>query len=123
MLGHKLAQTWNGRFDVWTTHRNNLENYEHLSIFDSYRILTNVSAENFDSIVKAFGEARPDVAVNCIGVIKQLKTAKNPVLTLSVNSVFPHRLTDLCKVSGARLITLSTDCVFSGKRGIILRQI
>jgi len=57
------------------------------------------------------------VVVNAIGMVKQRATAHDPVLSITVNSLFPHRLAELCRGSGARLIHFSTDCVFSGRRG------
>lgn len=117
MLGHQLVQSWRGRFDVWATLRGSFEQFERFGIFDKEKTLTNVSAENFDSVVNVFSSVRPDVVVNCIGVIKQLKTAKDPIPTLTINSIFPHRVANLCRASGARFITLSTDCVFSGAKG------
>ena len=117
MLGHQLVKSWSERFDVWTTLRGDFSSVERFGIFDQKKTIENVSAENFDSIVKAFSIARPQIVVNCIGVIKQLKTSKDPIPTLTINSIFPHRAANLCRASGARFITLSTDCVFSGMRG------
>lgn len=82
------------------------------------RIQTGVDAEDFDSIVRAFGDVRPDVVLNAVGLIKQLKSAQDPLAALPVNSLFPHRLARLCAVAGARLVHVSTDCVFSGSKGL-----
>lgn len=117
MLGHKLVQVLSERFETWATLRNSFAGVERFGIFDREKTIEQTSAENFDSIVNAVAVARPDAVVNCIGVIKQLKTAKDPIVTLSVNSIFPHRVANLCRAIGARFITLSTDCVFSGKNG------
>lgn len=117
MLGHKLAQMWRERFEVFVTLRSDFERFARFGIFDSSKTLTGVSAEDFDSVINAFGSVQPDVVVNCIGVIKQLETAKDPVPTLTVNAIFPHLLAKLCQTTAARLISLSTDCVFSGKKG------
>lgn len=80
-------------------------------------VIANVDIENFDSIVAAFAMAKPDIVINAIGVIKQLDTAKNPLVSLPVNSMLPHRLSQLCAVSGSRLVHISTDCVFTGQKG------
>ncbi len=117
MLGHKLVQSWSSRFDVWTTLRSGFSGYERFGIYDENKTLTNVRIDDFDSVVDAFAHSTPNVVVNCIGVIKQLKTAKDPIPTLTTNAVFPHRLANLCRATGVRLITLSTDCVFSGRKG------
>ncbi len=46
-----------------------------------------------------------------------MPTAKNAVKTLELNAVFPHRLAELAEQCGARLINISTDCVFDGVNG------
>lgn len=117
MLGHKLFQKWRERFDVWATLRGNYSSVERFDFFDREKTITAVSADDFDSIIQAFAVVKPKVVVNCIGVIKQLKAAKDPTVTLAVNSIFPHRVAELCRIARARFITVSTDCVFSGERG------
>lgn len=82
------------------------------------RIHPCVDADNFDSILRVLGEVRPDVVINCIGVIKQLSSAKDPLVTIPINTLFPHRLALACKAAGCRLIHISTDCVFSGTKGM-----
>lgn len=59
---------------------------------------------------------QPDVVVNCVGITKA--KCSDPVEAIEVNSVFPHRLAKLTKQLGVRLIHISTDCVFSGDRGL-----
>ncbi len=81
------------------------------------RIHGKVDAEDFDSVRRALDEAAPDAVVNAIGVIKQLPEAQDPIVAISVNALFPHRLALACKAAGARLLHVSTDCVFSGERG------
>lgn len=81
------------------------------------KIQGGVEAENFDSILRVLAEVRPDVVINCIGIIKQLPVAKDPLISISINSLFPHRLALACKAVGARMIHVSTDCVFDGAKG------
>jgi len=117
MLGHKLWQTFRGRFDTYATFRGSPAAYERYGIFDAARSIGGVSAQDFDSVVRAFSVARPAAVVNCVGVVKQDAAAKDPVTGITVNALFPHRLAALCRAAGARLIHLSTDCVFSGRQG------
>jgi len=117
MLGHKLVQTLQSRFEIWTTIRSAADAYERAAICDRARVLTGVDAHRFDTLVSAFEAARPAAVVNCIGIIKQLKAAKDPIESLTINALFPHRLAGLCRAAGARLIHISTDCVFAGTRG------
>lgn len=70
-----------------------------------------------DGLVRAFGEAKPDVVINCVGLIKQLAHVNDPLEALPINALLPHRIARLCEVAGARMIHVSTDCVFAGDKG------
>jgi dTDP-4-dehydrorhamnose reductase len=83
----------------------------------STRVLTGIDLNNPDHLVRLFGEAKPDVVVNCAGVTKHLWEGNDPVSALSMNALLPHRLAALCSMSSARLIHVSTDCVFAGRTG------
>lgn len=76
-----------------------------------------VNVENQDELVRLFARVRPDVVVNCVGVVKQLAQAGDPLSAIPINALLPHRLAALCELAGARLVHVSTDCVFSGTRG------
>ncbi len=121
MLGHKLVQRWQGRFDVWTAIRGRYSDYEKYGIFDKDHTIEAVEAQNFASVKAAIAASTPDVVVNAIGIIKQLPSAKNTITTLEINSIFPHKLAELAAGSNGdknfRLITISTDCVFNGRGG------
>jgi dTDP-4-dehydrorhamnose reductase len=117
MLGHKLVQRWQGRFDVWTAIRGRYSDYEKYSIFDRSKLIEEVEADRFASVTAAIEASQPDVVVNAIGIIKQLPSAKNTVTTLEINSIFPHKLAELAGEKSFRLISISTDCVFNGRKG------
>ena len=117
MLGHKLLQCWEKKFDVRSTVRSDYTRYRQYEFFDVNRIVENVEVENLQIIEKTINEIRPNVIVNAVGIIKQLPSAKNVVKTLQINSIFPHQLAELGEKYSARLITISTDCVFSGTKG------
>ena len=117
MLGHKLWQTLAPRFDTRVTLRQSPAGYARLGLFDPSRALGHVSAQDFDGVVRAMAWARPDVVVNCIGIVKQDAAAKDPYQSINVNALFPHRLAQACGAARARLIHVSTDCVFTGRRG------
>lgn len=117
MLGHKLVQQWRGRFEVWAAIRGRFADYEKYEIFDKARTVEGIDAMDFATIEVAIKKVKPDVVVNAIGIIKQLPSAKNTVLTLTVNSILPHKLAELAETEGFRLIGISTDCIFNGKKG------
>ena len=73
--------------------------------------------ENNQSVRALLQKTKPDVVINCIGLIKQLNEANQVLQVIPLNSLLPHRLALLCKEAGSRLILVSTDCVFSGKKG------
>ena len=81
-------------------------------------LIVGVDVESFDSLARLFAQVRPDVVVNCIGVVKQLAQADDPLTAIPINALLPHRLANLCAVAGARLVHMSTDCVFSGAKGM-----
>ena len=117
MLGHKLWQSLSRRFETCVTLRGSFASYARFGIFVPERSLENVSAECLDSVVRAVDQVGPAVVVNCIGIVKQAEAAADPVASIEVNSLFPHRLARLCGARGIRLIHVSTDCVYSGRAG------
>ena len=85
-------------------------------------LLAGVDVEQVDSLVAAFEKVRPDVVINCIGLVKQLAAANDPLVTLPINAMLPHRLARLAALVDARLIHVSTDCVFTGNKGDYLES-
>lgn len=120
MLGSAVVQVMSdGGLDAWGTLRAERDK----AFFGAEvrgKLLSGIDVLDTDKIVGIFNKIKPDVVVNCVGVIKQLAGAKDPRLVLPLNSIFPHRLADLCGLSGARLVHISTDCVFSGSKGMYL---
>ena len=85
-------------------------------------LMTGVDVENIDSLMSAMTLVRADVVINCVGLVKQLSQAEDPLAAIPVNSLLPHRLARLCAVAGARFIHMSTDCVFSGSKGMYVES-
>jgi dTDP-4-dehydrorhamnose reductase len=79
------------------------------------RLVGEFNIHDRDRIIQLLGSEKPDLVLNCIGVIKQLALAKDPLASIEINALFPHRLAQYCSLSNARLIQISTDCVFNGK--------
>jgi dTDP-4-dehydrorhamnose reductase len=117
MLGHKLVQVLRRDHEVFGTLRSESAQSLPANIFDGTDLRTGVSVEDVDSVRRTLAEVKPDVVVNSIGIIKQIPDSKDVINTLSVNSIFPHRLAEFNEEFNFRLITISTDCVFSGARG------
>ena len=81
-------------------------------------VIAGVDVENIDSLTHLFAVVHPAVVINCVGLVKQLEEADDPLAAIPINALLPHRLARLCEVAGARLIHMGTDCIFSGVKGM-----
>lgn len=118
MAGHKVFQVFRQRFDTWATAHLLHRPSSSCDLFEPDRLLCGVDAFRMDLLVRTMARVKPDAVVNCIGIIKHLDAAKDPITSLEINSLFPHRLANLCRACSARLIHMSTDCVFAGSKGM-----
>lgn len=118
MLGHAVYKSFfeNELFDVWGTLRSEGSLF-HFSESMRQQLIPNVNILNQDDLISVFAKVQPTIVINCIGLIKQLARANDPLEVLPINSLFPHRLAKICALSKSRLIHISTDCVFSGRKG------
>ena len=57
-----------------------------------------------------------DTVINCIGILNKA-AEDNKALATYLNSYFPHFLAEITRDTNIQVIHMSTDCVFSGKRG------
>jgi dTDP-4-dehydrorhamnose reductase len=103
-------------FNVTGTTRS-MTGLDQLPRSETSRIVDGIDVADTEVLVRLFSAERPSVVVNCVGVIKQIAAAKDPLVSIAINALLPHRLAALCATSGARLIQISTDCVFNGRRG------
>ena len=117
MLGHQLLKSLAARHELRVTLRRDREAYEPFGLFTEANSFFNIDVRCFDRLTEACAEFRPEAVVNAAGIVKQRPTAKESIPSLEVNALLPQRLAVLCKALGARLVHLSTDCVFSGKKG------
>ncbi len=117
MLGSSVFKLLSSTHDVWGTLRNSSDKQFFVEEL-RHKIISHVDVLNQDDLTKVLMEVKPHVVINCVGLIKQLPSAKDPLVTLPINTLFPHRLARLCNLIGARVIHISTDCVFSGSKGM-----
>jgi dTDP-4-dehydrorhamnose reductase len=116
MLGHKIFEVFSKSYDIetWGTVR-----YHSAKRFqlNASHIIEGVDVLDQDQLQRVLIKIRPTVVINCVGLIKHLVTGRDPLMAIPINSIFPHRLSNLCKLINARLLLISTDCVFSGSKG------
>lgn len=123
MLGSAMFRFFSGKgtHEVWGTVRSK----DCLSFFDPEshpNIINDIDVLNQDALARLFNKVKPDYVINCIGLVKQLAEADNPLVTLPINSLLPHQLAQLCTLNSAKLLQISTDCVFSGNKGNYIEE-
>jgi len=119
MLGNAVFRVFSedGRHEAWGTLRGEAAR-RYFPEQAQPRLLSGVDVLDHDALIDVAAKVRPEVVINCVGLIKQLADAKDPLAALPINAMLPHRLARLCALIGARLIHVSTDCVFSGRQGM-----
>ena len=103
--------------EVWGLMRNE-SLFSYFSPIQRLRILLGVDVLDEVSLCNAFERVRPDVVINCVGLIKQKIHTEDPLAVLPINAMLPHQLAAFCVPRNIRLIQISTDCVFSGRKGM-----
>jgi dTDP-4-dehydrorhamnose reductase len=120
MLGHKLFQRLRTSHpDTACTIRGTVASsaLSHIDLFQHGGVIEGMDASDTSALQNLLAQEKPCVVINCIGVVKQRAAAKQPIPSIEINALLPHRLAESCRRIGARLIHFSTDCVFSGRRG------
>jgi len=117
MLGHRLLLSWRSVHEVRVTLHQDLAAYRQLGLFSVDNAFAGVDAGRIEHIAQIVSEFRPEAVVNAVGIVKQRSEASAAIPSLEINSLLPHRLALVCGAVGARLVHLSTDCVFSGRKG------
>ena len=72
--------------------------------------------KNTARLINIINEMRPDIIVNCVGLLNKY-AEEHPDEAIFINSYLPHFLETHTAVMGCKIIQISTDCVFSGKKG------
>ncbi len=117
MLGHKLLQNLSRENEVYGSLRSYPKSEVVNRFLHNFNLIKDVDAFSIGSVKKALTLVKPEVIVNSIGIVKQLPEAHDPIKSITINSLFPHQLAQICKDQDIRLIHYSTDCVFNGRRG------
>ena len=80
-------------------------------------VVEGVDLMNLDEVDHLLRCWRPELVVNCAGIVKQRAEAHDAVACLTINALLPHRVARTLEDWGGRLIHFSTDCVFTGRKG------
>jgi len=111
MLGHELYGELRDHHETGVTVRQQRKE------FSGNHVFAGVEVRGSNRIEEVISQFRPAAVVNCIGIVKQRPESEESIASIEVNALLPHRLAIACRAAGARLVQLSTDCVFSGEKG------
>ena len=117
MLGHRLWLNLGQVHETWVSVRGDASAFPDLPEFPRKYILPRVDALILDQVQETIASIQPDLVINCIGLIKQVSLVNDPISSISLNALFPHQVALICRKAGIRMVHISTDCVFSGKKG------
>ncbi len=119
MLGHVLFKEGSktDNLSVYGTVRDNTNLQEYFSVDEIQNIYTGIDVFDLEKLKLLLSKIKPDIVVNCIGIIKQLPEAEDSISSIGINALFPHKLAKLCEQIDTKVIHISTDCVFNGKKG------
>ncbi len=77
----------------------------------------NIDVEDIISLKQKIIKFKPNLIINCIGVIKQKILSLEEKNIFYINSIFPHEVYKISNMINSKIIHFSTDCVFDGKKG------
>lgn len=79
--------------------------------------LKGFNLENYSSLEYYIKNYKPNIVINCAGIVKQSSLALDYLKMIHLNSIIPHQLNTLSQKYEFKILQVSTDCVFSGKGG------
>jgi dTDP-4-dehydrorhamnose reductase len=99
--------------DVYGTVRSVVNSNPH-----NQKIFSDIDVSLNYRLIDVLKLVNPDVIINCIGATKHKEDGNNPISSIKLNALFPHQLAEISREFNIRLIHISTDCVFSGAKGL-----
>lgn len=118
MLGHKVFEVLSkySEYDVYGTVTSLKSFHGCLPKKFEKKIFENIYANKVEDVFRIFQDKKPDVVINCIGIIKQKKDSNKTKDMILLNSLFPHQISEYCEANSIKFITIATDCVFDGSK-------
>lgn len=108
MAGHIIKDYFRKEtdYDIFSSSRENEQKKNHYK----------VDVLNTEKVNRVLDEVQPNIIINCIGILND-NAEQHPKTAYKVNGVFPHRLAQWANENDAKVIQMSTDCVFKGDKG------
>jgi dTDP-4-dehydrorhamnose reductase len=122
MVGHQLVEHFRIAHEVMAVYRGPQKKYLDRLNFVGLDTTFNVDCVSPNTIENLIAVKKPQFVINCVGIVKQSRAVDNKKEVIELNSVLPHRLNSACEQNGSKLIQISTDCVFSGMKGLYVEE-
>ena len=125
MLGHKMFQELRKRLPgTFCTVREDIRKppLDRVELLQGNDVISGVDVTDLPALEAILSAFHPEFVVNCVGVIKQRAESASPIPSITINSLLPHRLAEIAGRWDGRVIHVSTDCVFNGKRGSYVEE-
>lgn len=117
MIGHQLFRHLETRHDVRVTVRQDIHVYAACALFRPSNTYAGADMRDTERLLEVVADFEPEAIVNCLGIVKQRAEATSSLPSIQINSLLPHRLALVARAARCQLIHMSTDCVFSGRKG------
>ncbi len=111
MLGHVVVRELAERFEIHATARDP-EQARDVAAVTLHPFSAGAAGDGLDALMESVA---PAAVINCVGLVKQLPIASDPIAAITVNALLPHRIARAAERADARLVHVSTDCVFTGR--------
>ena len=119
MLGHMAVRVLSNGHEVFGTTRASKNQNDPLARFlrdDAW--VPEIDVRDNDALSALLHNLKPEVVVNCVGLVKQKMDSRTFIDSIEINSLLPHRLATICSEADSKLIQMSTDCVFTCDPGV-----
>ncbi len=120
MIGHRMWATLSScGHDVYALCRTDISSkLSRIPGIDISKGYFGIDVADINKTQNIITQVKPELVINCIGIVKQLPISRDPVVSIQFNALLPHQISEICKKNNARMIHFSSDCVFSGKNGM-----
>ena len=118
LLGNTITKYFLGKKNYKTY--GSLSDLSKINLFKGNYFNNFVIMKNFLDLIaleEHINKLKPNVIINCLGITNKKKSDNLIEEYIEINSLFPHKLYNICCKNKIRLIHLSSDCVFSGNKG------
>jgi len=115
MLGHQVyTELRHHGLDLRACLRKTYADVQSYDCFRPQDVIGRVDLAQGFEVTRLLNHEKPDVVINCAGVTTRKLGLERPDQVMALNAHLPRLVSEWCETYEARLIHISTDCVFKG---------